>query len=70
MHIVWEVSIGIKASQCLEPLHKMFPSLEIFISVKQIQVFFSDWVMQSINKIKDVIMPPPTDDELKLLLDT
>ena len=68
MSVIEEVSIALKASQCLEPMHPIFPSLEVFVSVKSIEMYFSDYVMHNIFKIKEIVMPPiePKPEESKV----
>ena len=55
--VMKDVSINFKLNQCLEPNHQAFPTIEAFIEVKQIDIFFSDWVMRAVNSIKDAYMP-------------
>ena len=63
VHMIQDVNVDVNVSLCLEPLHANpdFPSMEVFVSVLAIDVFFSDWVMHSINRIKAAILPSQPD---------
>lgn len=64
VRVIKEVSFDVKVRQCLDPFLKDFPSLEVLVNIKQIDIFFSDWVNHTLNKLRDIVNPPPTDEEL------
>lgn len=48
------VCIDIKALNCLEPMHREFASQEIIMTVRSMEIYFSDWVMQVVNSFMKV----------------
>ena len=51
--IIKKIKIDISAKRCLEQDHPIFEATEVFWNIRDINIFFSDYIMVNLMKILD-----------------
>lgn len=51
-----ELTLQLKISRCLDPKHPVFPTMEVFLSIEDIELYVSDHILAGIMRVKNKVL--------------